>query len=1050
MEYNYDKLWNLLDSRGLSKTDLRVRTGISTATLAKLSAGEAVSLDVLAKLSKVLGTGIDGIISISDNAEPERWSCIGNDRKFLIHIVVSVYNDTASYILGYAAAYEMTDEGIDKWSMTKYTGIEFFYCINGYANSNLLKELLSYAENGLNLGQFVHDKEISVNRDTLSQKIVDEAMKVKICNGKMDYHPPFILQYRDIGRFCSHVNMPVISPYESSAICEGFEGKEKRNLYVTEGRPDHERMDMLYSIFREEFPNGRDSTYMGMLANFEIFSNLNGCYDESFGVNVTVEGGGNSTKVCQIFHITFDHTIIGKNIVFEFVGYNYDGVNPVCDFLKEIDCTRQRQTWNYNSYQLISRFELKIWDNDRFSDNTSRLLYHVGHSLIMGFDLDINASELSYNLKDEWERIISKSGKAEELKPNYVTHMSGRGIDKKNEKLLVKNDFRNFITLNSNKNKGGFFDKGSDKQVNFLLWLKATIAEEKAERIIIIDPYIKAKSIAAILRCLTDYTVPVEVFLDEDKDKDGKNVTEIKKIEDRISDVIPNDFSIFGVSGVLHDRYVILLGKTDKKVYMLSNSIDSVAENYASTSVLVDKDVATQIIRHYLILFSHIPMDVILKSRKMLEKEQGERQRTYVKMPDSIRLPEKICSVEEAKKVIDLFITKAEVKLDSYRTRLCIGAGYLLAIKGILTYKYLMDVQSFVVNRITYEPFTWMSPILYEAVCFLKNNSMQDYFELSDIVACPFPQVGKERDIVCGFISMLIICAVSDNKTNFVDNGLIMEQCLTKTDTVFYKALATAEIQLKLMEQDVNDTIKLLKTHLLKADFLTGCVFLLKSVKEYSKGYIQLIGEERIRETEKMIENHIVEAIGVYLSESDIIDRVEKIEGLLTPFYRQWSGMISEIVVQAVNAGSISPEVGQSVLVNFIMKRFENYENDEHAFYSMRDIEDSFQMFDKMYDISSKTPSKLKKMMKKIEMGAVQKLYAPFLKNRDYTAWKKYIDVLGCMVCLETYISERDGKSGTSRALNEFMEICKNYDTLLQKYSEVYRTVLAVVHSQKD
>ena len=208
MTYNYDKLWKLLDSRGLSKTDLRIRTGISTATLAKLSAGETVSLDVLSKISRVLGVGLDGVITISDNAEPERWNGVGNDRKFLIHIVVSVYNDSASYILGYAAAYEMTDEGIDKWSISKYIGKDFFYCINGYADSNLLKGLLSYAENGLEIGQFVHDRGISVDKNTLSQKIVDEAMKVKICNGKMEYHFPYILQYRDIRRFCSDVNLP--------------------------------------------------------------------------------------------------------------------------------------------------------------------------------------------------------------------------------------------------------------------------------------------------------------------------------------------------------------------------------------------------------------------------------------------------------------------------------------------------------------------------------------------------------------------------------------------------------------------------------------------------------------------------------------------------------------------------------------------------------------------------------------------------------------------------------------------------------------------------
>lgn len=1047
MTYNYDKLWKLLDSRGLSKTDLRIRTGISTATLAKLSAGEAVSLDVLSKLSGVLGIGLDDIITISDNAEPERWKCIGNDRKFLIHILVAVFKDCASYILGYAAAYEMTDEGIDKWSISKYNGKDFFYCLNGYADSKLLRDLLYYADNGMEIGQFVLDKGISVDKNTISQKIVDEAMKVKICNGKMKYHPPYILQYRDIRRFCSDVNMPIISPYETSALCEGYEGKDKRSLYVTENRLDKERMDVLYSIFREEFPNGSAFSNMGMLANFEVISSLSGCYDESFGVNVAVDSGGNSTNICQIFHITFDHTLIGKNIVFEFIGYNFEGENPVCDYLKEVDCTQKNQTWTYNSYQLISRFELKIWGNDGFSSDTGELLYHVGHSLIMGIHLEVDVSELSYTLKDEWESIISKSGKSEDLRPHLVTHMSGCEIGHINENMLVKNDFRNFTTKNNNSNRGGFFDKGSDKQVDFLIWLKSVTIEEKAEKIIIIDPYIKAKSIAAILRCVTDYNVSVEVFLDEGKDKDGKNVTEIKNIKERIKDVVPYDFTIFGVADVLHDRYIILMGKTGNKVYMLSNSLDSVAENYASASVLVDEDVASQIIRHYLELFSHIKKDVILKSEKKKSKEIVEGRRTYVSLPECVQLPEKVCSVEEAKGVIDLFIKEANVEIDSYRTRLCIRASYMLAKKGRLTNENLMDVHFFIVNRINYEPFTWMSPVLYEAICFLKNNSVQDYFNLSDKVACSFPQEGKENDIVRGFICMLIICAITNDKIASSDNTFILEECL-KNDKVFYKAFAIAEIQAELMNQDLNITIKILNKHLMEEDFLTGCVFFLKGIKEYSKGYIKLIGEERIHEFLRILNNGIAEAIGKYLSESDNIDRVKKIEGFLTPLYRKWPDQISEIVVQAVNIGSISTEFGQNVLVEFITRRFENYENDEHAFFGGRDIEESFRMFDRMYSISSKIPSRLKKKMKKIEIDAAQKLYIPFLKDRNYSLWKKYIDVLGCMVCLEIYISEKDGKSGTNRALDEFISISKNYDTLLQQYSEVYRTVMAAVNNK--
>ena len=47
MAANYNKLWKLLIDKGMTKTDLRMKTGMSTSTLAKMSKNENVSLDVI-------------------------------------------------------------------------------------------------------------------------------------------------------------------------------------------------------------------------------------------------------------------------------------------------------------------------------------------------------------------------------------------------------------------------------------------------------------------------------------------------------------------------------------------------------------------------------------------------------------------------------------------------------------------------------------------------------------------------------------------------------------------------------------------------------------------------------------------------------------------------------------------------------------------------------------------------------------------------------------------------------------------------------------------
>ena len=64
MEASYKKLWKILIDRDMSKTDLRLKAGISTMALAKLGKNENVSMDVLKKICKVLNCNIGDIMDL--------------------------------------------------------------------------------------------------------------------------------------------------------------------------------------------------------------------------------------------------------------------------------------------------------------------------------------------------------------------------------------------------------------------------------------------------------------------------------------------------------------------------------------------------------------------------------------------------------------------------------------------------------------------------------------------------------------------------------------------------------------------------------------------------------------------------------------------------------------------------------------------------------------------------------------------------------------------------------------------------------------------------
>lgn len=62
MGVSYNNLWKLLIDKGMTKTDLRHATGISSVTLARLSKREPVVTSTLEKICKVLNCGMGDVV----------------------------------------------------------------------------------------------------------------------------------------------------------------------------------------------------------------------------------------------------------------------------------------------------------------------------------------------------------------------------------------------------------------------------------------------------------------------------------------------------------------------------------------------------------------------------------------------------------------------------------------------------------------------------------------------------------------------------------------------------------------------------------------------------------------------------------------------------------------------------------------------------------------------------------------------------------------------------------------------------------------------------
>lgn len=63
MAISYNNLWKLLIDRGMTKTDLRIKAGLTTSAIAQLGKNEYISLKVIEKICDALDCDISDVVT---------------------------------------------------------------------------------------------------------------------------------------------------------------------------------------------------------------------------------------------------------------------------------------------------------------------------------------------------------------------------------------------------------------------------------------------------------------------------------------------------------------------------------------------------------------------------------------------------------------------------------------------------------------------------------------------------------------------------------------------------------------------------------------------------------------------------------------------------------------------------------------------------------------------------------------------------------------------------------------------------------------------------
>lgn len=64
MAISYNNLWKTLIDKGINKSELCEKVGISSSTVAKMAKGESVTLTVIERICKELQCGIKDVVEL--------------------------------------------------------------------------------------------------------------------------------------------------------------------------------------------------------------------------------------------------------------------------------------------------------------------------------------------------------------------------------------------------------------------------------------------------------------------------------------------------------------------------------------------------------------------------------------------------------------------------------------------------------------------------------------------------------------------------------------------------------------------------------------------------------------------------------------------------------------------------------------------------------------------------------------------------------------------------------------------------------------------------
>lgn len=1102
---NYNRLWTLLLEYNISKTEFMNQIGVSSATMAKLSNNQPVTMDILERICSSLRCSLDNIVSFSDDPDMQRqWRGVSDEKTYLVYFYfvqdLNEEKDT-KFLYGYACPFCMTKEGLKNWSLSWYKNFDHILQLSGYSTGIDLLKMLKQLEQNQTFGQIIEKNGIKVVCNGCKEDWKEKIFLLAPFQGIPQYRPAYMLESRECNSHILNMLKPQVAIGDCTMRCEGLVCGNPRELYCKNYKPDVKRIMNLHAFLKTIY-SAASVNDMARLGCFELLSYLNGVSNEERGIHWEIkkyEDRKAGQIVADSLEIVLDHRVFSGR--YGMLVRVCNTQNSYLDHLELVYCNEKDYVYNVSLQENPGTIEIRLYQLSGSSFETNLVADSSGR-LIRCISLNMHMVDRSFQLEDSWTEMMRKKGKKVDATAEYTSREAVSFGNQKSEvwfenEKIVREDCGHILNMDSSDSVGIFFEAGDDMHMHFLEWLKQTLDRAACKRVVIIDPYIDGDAIGKIIRGITNPSVTYDVYTAYDVSKKSteekrERIEEIKKNLEKLRIVAPASLNVYAVSGdVLHDRFLILESDnvSETKVFSMTNSLDNVGQHHSSLVVPLDHCLTMKVNEYYLELIEKKKMEN--KIEEVFSISKSERIRVVESEDNRV---DPIHSVEEYRALcenslkdaleqlaylapgelkdnckkelanVDGFRDKIKQLLDSYyasvpdenteenysqhhafeeRKLLCIGQNLLEEMTWDLNLMNLGDSIYECYAEYLYYHESWYLQNAVRYFCSFETKEAVEYLSaLCRSMKKERPNIQLRKYKLAAMIAIRLIELLEyEEKSDYVTELMLAAEIPLLHAIVIAKSFAGISVSDK---KRIGNITKELDDLCSKLSFKEQAIAHIYAIQRFQVCYCRK--KECYETIQPIIDDIIKSFVSIIkktaLQETDDGLSNDDLYHLLQSLYSRNSEDICKIYLSLVKAGYIEPKKASGYLQKMLLEPFERgIKNEKNVFYRIENLYEGIMILSYINTIYPSGIKELFNQIKKKERMITSILYSAALKEQNYSLWHCYMDMFGCFVYLELW-AEQKYQHKPSKAVAEFRALSSNYESVLSRYSEIYQKLI--------